>query len=258
MDRTTDIRLHVDADLAAGGDVALAPGQAHYVRSVMRLGTGSTLLLFNGRDGEWRARIESLGKGRCGLRLVEPTRPQRDEADLWLVFAPLKRGRIDYLAQKATELGVALLQPVLTAHTAVARVNTRRLAANAVEAAEQCGRLTVPAVREPAPLERILADWPPARRLLVCDETGAAPPMAQALAEVGQAAGQPWAVLIGPEGGFAETELDALRNLPFVTPVGLGPRVLRADTAALAALALWQALVGTWSQVPSRSGPQAG
>jgi 16S rRNA (uracil1498-N3)-methyltransferase len=241
-------RLCVAADLAPGLSIGLSAAQAHYLRAVLRLDRGAAVALFNGRDGEWLGRIEGLGKGWCSMALEGRLRAQEPEPDLWLVFAPIKRGRIDFLAEKATELGVSELRPVITRRTIVERVNIERLAANAVEAAEQTQRLTIPVVREPEPLDRALEGWPVGRRLLLCDETGGGAPIAEAARGV---AG-PLAVLTGPEGGFAETELDALRKLPFVTPVGLGPRVLRADTAALAALAVLQAVAGDWNVRPAR------
>lgn len=236
-------RLHVATDLAGGLSVGLNPSQAHYVKAVLRLASGDAVALFNGRDGEWLGRIDGVGKGWCSVTLQERLRPQVAEGDLWLAFAPIKRARIDFLVEKATELGVSELRPVYTERTIVDRVNLDRLRANAVEAAEQTERLTVPALREPEPLAQLLADWPAERRLLLCDESGTSPPVAEALR--GASPG-PWAVLTGPEGGFTQTELDALKKLPFVCAVGLGPRVLRADTAALAALAAFQALVGDW------------
>jgi 16S rRNA (uracil1498-N3)-methyltransferase len=236
-------RLYVTADLAAGLSLELAPPQAHYLRYVLRLAPGAAVTLFNGRDGEWRAHIDRFGKNAGTLAVVEQRRPQDTPGDLWLLFAPLKRARIDFLVEKATELGVAVLHPVATERTVVERVNLDRLAANAIEAAEQTERLSVPEIRPPQPLHRLLDSWPAPRRLLLCDESGTAPSIAEVLA--GIPAG-PLAVLVGPEGGFTQTELDALRKLPFVSPVGLGPRVLRADTAALAALAVLQALVGDW------------
>jgi 16S rRNA (uracil1498-N3)-methyltransferase len=187
----------------------------------------------------------TLRRGAGALAVEERLRAQDAPADLWLVFAPIKRARIDILAAAATELGVAALWPVLTRHAAVERVNAARLLANAVEAAEQCERLTVPAVLDPARLDEALARWPAGRRLLLCDETRTAPPVADVLAAAARPP-EPWAVLVGPEGGFARGELDALRKVPFVTPVSLGPRVLRAETAAVAALACWQALLGDW------------
>lgn len=237
-------RLYVEADLAAGREVGLDHARAHYLRSVLRLARGAPIAVFNARDGEWLARIDALGKGLCSLSIEARRQGPRPEPDLWLVFAPIKRARIDFIAEKATELGCSALQPVMTRFTAVSRVNTERLAANAREAAEQCGRLSVPAVREPVDLGRLLADWPRERRLLLCAEAGDARPIAEALQDSRAQGPAPWAVMTGPEGGFAESELDALRDLPFVTPVGLGPRLLRADTAAVAALSCWQAILG--------------
>ncbi|MEO3428376.1 16S rRNA (uracil(1498)-N(3))-methyltransferase [Pelagibius sp. CAU 1746] len=250
-------RLYVDDALAAERSLGLDHGQAHFLRSVLRLTPGATLAVFNGRDGEWLAEIEGLGKGWCSLTLLEQRRAPAPEPDLWLCFAPIKRARIDFMAEKATELGCSVLQPVMTRFTAVSRVNEERLAANAREAAEQCERLTVPEVRETVSFGRLLDAWPEGRRLLVCAEWGEARPIVEALqtirAETGGAAQprpQPWAIMTGPEGGFAESELDALRKLPFVTPVGLGPRILRADTAALAAIACWQAVLGDGDRRP--------
>jgi 16S rRNA (uracil1498-N3)-methyltransferase len=244
-DAEAHIRLHVEADLTAGAEIAFARAQAHYLGRVMRLGPGAPLLLFNGRDGEWRARLESAGKNAATARVEERTRAPEIEPDLWLVFAPIKRTPIDYLAQKATELGVSALWPVFTQRTAVTRVNEERLAANLIEAAEQCGRLSVPALIAPAKLADAIARWPAERRLLLCDESGGGEPIAKALERLAPAPG-PAAFLIGPEGGFAPTELDAIKKLPICTAVGLGPRLLRADTAALSALACWQALAGDW------------
>lgn len=237
-------RLFVEAPLSAGQPVALDRAAAHYLGTVLRLGVGAEILLFNGRDGEWRARLSRLGKAGGEALPEQQTRPQRGEPDLWLCFAPVKRARIDLIAEKAGELGVAVIQPVFTRRTNVARVNTDRLRANAREAAEQCERLTLPRVAEPVTLAALLAHWPAERRLLLCDESGTAPPVAQVLA--GLTPGEPWAVLIGPEGGFEPAELTTLRALPGAVAVSLGPRILRADTAAIAALALWQAHLGDW------------
>jgi 16S rRNA (uracil1498-N3)-methyltransferase len=246
-------RLFVEADLASGIEAPLSEAQAHYLRHVMRRADGAPLLLFNGRDGEWRATLVLRGKKAAVAAVGERTREQAAEPDLWLCFAPIKRARIDAIAEKATELGVALLQPVLTQHTAVERVNVERLRANAIEAAEQTERLTVPEVRQPVELAKLLADWPADRRLLMADETGGGPPIAEALSALDeQARAAPWAILIGPEGGFAAAELAAVRRMKNVTAVGLGPRILRADTAALAALACWQALVGDWRKPTPR------
>jgi 16S rRNA (uracil1498-N3)-methyltransferase len=237
-------RLHVADDLGAGRTLALDASQAHYLRNVMRLVLGAELTLFNGRDGEWRGRIAALGRGSCSVLVDRQTRPQADEPDLWLLFAPIKRAPLDFLVQKAVELGVSALHPVITRHTDVGRVNTDRLRAITVEAAEQCERLTLPEVAEPRPLDAVLGGWPAERRLLVCAEWGPARPIGTVLAAA-EGAGRS-AVLTGPEGGFTTSELDALRNLPFVTPVSLGPRILRAETAALAALACWQSVLGDW------------
>jgi len=243
-------RLYVDDPLEAERTLGLDHGRAHFLRSVLRLSRGAHLALFNGRDGEWLARIDGLGKGWASLVVESRRRPQDSPPDLWLLFAPIKRARIDFLVEKATELGVSVLQPVLTHHTDVTKVNTGRLAANAREAAEQCERLSVPEVREPSELFACLAHWPAGRRLLVCAESGAARPLDQVLRQAEAEEAAPWAVLTGPEGGFARSELDALGKLAFVTLVSLGPRVLRADTAALAALACWQAVLGDGAKRP--------
>ena len=240
-------RLFVVEPLAAGASIGLKPAQAHYLRHVLRLKAGDGIALFNGSDGEWSAAIAGFGKGWVSVDVIDLLRPQAAEPDLWLLFAPIKHGRIDYLAQKATELGVSVLQPVITARTNVTRVNVERLKANAVEAAQQTGRISVPEVRPPADLETVFENWPADRRLMFCDESGSGPPVAEALSAEGASARVPWAVLIGPEGGFAASELDALDKLAFVMPVSLGPRLLRADTAAVAALACWQAALGDWS-----------
>jgi 16S rRNA (uracil1498-N3)-methyltransferase len=240
------VRLYVSAELDAGAVVGLTSEQAHYLQHVLRRKAGDALLLFNGRDGEWTARIEGMGRGWCSVEVEGLRRAQGLVPDLWLVFAPIKRARLDFLAEKATELGVAALWPMFTRRTVVARVNVERLRANAVEAAEQCERLSVPDVFQPADFDDVLARWPGERRILVLDETGEAPPVAAALDAYGAEPALPWAVMVGPEGGFERSELDALRQLSFVTPAALGPRVLRADTAAIAALACWQALLGDW------------
>jgi 16S rRNA (uracil1498-N3)-methyltransferase len=246
-------RLFVEADLAVAGEVLLDEAQVHYLRNVMRRPDGAPLLLFNGRDGEWHGTLSFRGKKAAVAELGKRTREQAPEPDVWLCFAPVKRARIDYIAEKATELGVSVLQPVVTRHTAVERVNVGRLQANAIEAAEQTERLTVPEVRESVDLGKLLDRWPDGRRLMMCDETGGGPPIAEALSALDEAArAAPWAIVIGPEGGFAENELQALRRIKDVTSVGLGPRILRADTAALAALACWQALVGDWRRPTPR------
>lgn len=237
------VRLYVEAPLSQGAGVEATPGQAHYLLHVMRARAGDHVSLFNGRDGEWLALIAQATKRDCSLVCERQTRAQEGTPDFWLCFAPIKKTPADYVAQKATELGVSMLQPVMTRRTIVSRVNLERLRTNAIEAAEQSDRATVPEVREPVPLEKLLAMWAPARRLLFCDEAGDAPPIAEALRAAASGA---WAVLTGPEGGFDPAERAAIRSHGFVIPVSLGPRVLRADTAALAAVAVWQALCGDW------------
>lgn len=248
-------RLFTPHDLAPGLAVPLERGQGHYLTHVMRLAEGKAVALFNGRDGEWRATIAEARKHAVVLACETLLRPQRAEPDVWLAFAPLKKTRIDFVVEKATELGASRLIPVFTRHTAAARVNDDRLRAQAIEAAEQCERLSVPEIAEAVTLDRLLADWPAERRLLVLDETGGGQPIATVLAGMHDETGGTsfhHAILIGPEGGFSASELDVLRNLPFVSAVGVGPRILRAETAALAALSCWQALLGDWRE-PSTS-----
>ena len=244
-------RLFVDTPLAAGTEVVPGPEQAHYLLNVLRLKSGDAVALFNGRDGEWSARITDTTKKACRLTVERQTRPQRHGPDLWFLFAPIKRARFDFVVEKATELGARRIQPVFTRRTAVARVNLERLGAHAIEAAEQCGRLDVPEVADARPLDAVLDAWPGGRRLMLCDESGTAPPATRALAEArADSPGGigPWAVLIGPEGGFAPEELIRLKRLSGVLPVSLGPRILRAETAGIAALALWQAILGDWDR----------
>ncbi len=246
-------RLHVEDRLSDEGVIGLDHDRAHFLRSVLRLRPGQHVALFNARDGEWLARIEGLGKGWCSLALITLRRPPESSPDLWLVFAPIKRARLDFVVEKATELGVSRLQPVITRHTAVERVNMERLIANTREAAEQCERLDLPEVAAALPLEKLLADWPSGRRLLVCAEAGPARPIAEVLDEskvkAGSAGGS-WAVLVGPEGGFSPEERQLLAALPFATAVSLGPRILRSDTAGLAALSCLQARLGDWGDRP--------
>jgi 16S rRNA (uracil1498-N3)-methyltransferase len=252
-------RLFVEAPLGEGATIGLDQQRAHFLRSVLRLAAGARLALFNGRDGEWLARIDALGKGWASLVVEDRRRPQVGEPDLWLAFAPIKRARLDFLVEKACELGVGRLIPVFTQNTDVSRVNCERLRANCREAAEQCERLSVPEVAEPTGFAELLDAWPADRRLLVGAESGRARPVAEVLAQARtaegpRAAGNPWGLLIGPEGGFTDPELDALKKLPFVTAVGLGPRVLRADTAAIALAACWQAWLGDGADRPPLRG----
>lgn len=234
-------RLYLDAGLDAGRDIVLSPEQSNYLRNVLRLGAGDAVLVFNGRDGEWRADISEAGKKKTVLTARERVRPQTPPADLWYLFAPLKHARLDYMVQKAVEMGASRLQPVMTRRTQAARVNTGRMRANAVEAAEQCGILSLPDIAEPQPLAKLLDTWPENRRLIFCDEGAEA---SGPLAALGKLPRGPLAVLIGPEGGFDEAERAGLLKRPFVTAISLGPRILRADTAAVAALALVQAALG--------------
>ncbi|HXP97165.1 MAG TPA: 16S rRNA (uracil(1498)-N(3))-methyltransferase [Telmatospirillum sp.] len=243
MDISPKVRLFVDASLTEGASLVLEQKQTHYLLNVMRSQIGTPVALFNGRDGEWLARINHAGKRDLTVAIERQLRPQTPEPDLWLLFAPVKRARIDFIAEKATELGVSALVPVFTRHTVMSRVNEDRLKAIAVEAAEQCERLSVPEVRDSTALETVLQTWSASRRLFLLDEGGGGVPIADALA--GGAVG-PAAVLVGPEGGFSKSELDGLRALSFATPVGLGPRILRADTAVIAALSCFQALCGDW------------
>ena len=236
-------RLFVDAPLEAGGTVALERAQAHYFSHVLRLTPGDSVLVFNGRDGEWSAILEGGGK-RTSLVVDAKTRQQTVVADLHYLFAPLKAARLDYMVQKAVEMGVSRLAPVLTRHGQVTRVNLERMRANAIEAAEQCGILALPEIAEPMPLSRYLADRDPARLLVFCDEDADAANPATALATASVPSGL--AVLVGPEGGFAEDERAALVKQPNVVRLSLGPRILRADTAAVAALAVVQTVMGDW------------
>lgn len=244
-------RLYVETALASGAEIELEQGQAHYLRSVLRLDAGAAVAVFNAVEGEWLCRIEEIGKGGAQLRVERQLRrPEPEDAvGLWLLFAPIKRARLDWLVEKATELGVTTLLPVWTGRTQAERINLDRLRAHAVGAAEQSERLTVPELRGPERLDQLLAAWPGGRRLVLCDESGAGEPISDAAARLSPG---PAALLVGPEGGFDETELDAIGKLSFVTRVGLGPRVLRAETAALAAVAVFQAIAGDWRRARTR------
>lgn len=244
---TTDrprTRLFVESPLSPGVEVPLSQPQAHYLGRVLRMAAGTPVLVFNGSDGEWLAELGPLTKSAGTLLVRERTRMQTPAIGPWLLFAPLKGGRTEYVVEKAVELGAAVIQPVFTRRSDVTRVNLDRLRANAVEAAEQCERMSVPEIREASDLMRLLSGWDPGRVLFAAAEAG---PAEGPVTAVTARKGQPAAWLIGPEGGFDSGELDALRLLPFVVPVGLGPRILRADTAAFAGLAVWQALAGDWS-----------
>ncbi len=238
------IRLFVPQELAPGYGVVLTLDQSRYLTSVMRQAIGAQVALFNGRDGEWTATLTETGKRGSLLKVDEQVRPMALGPDLDLVIALVKRGRVETIVEKAAELGVRRVRLTITRRTNVDFVKLGRLDAIAIEAAEQTGRLDVPTVEDPEKLADILDGWDPARKLVFCDEGGDARPAFQALA--GSAA--PAAILIGPEGGFSPEERERLRSLPFVTPVSLGPRILRADTAAISALTLWQAAAGDWRE----------
>jgi len=240
-------RLFVDAAFAPDARVPLDRAQANYLGNVLRLTAGSPILVFNGRDGEWRAAIGG-GKRPDHLVILHQTRPQDRLPDLVYVFAPLKHARLDYMVQKAVEMGAASLQPVLTRHTQVNRINSERMRANAVEAAEQCGILSVAAVNEPLTLERYLGQRVPQRLLVFCDEAAELAAPVETLTRAKAMDGID--VLIGPEGGFADEERTALLRQPNILRLSLGPRILRADTAAVAALTLVQATLGDWNSAP--------
>ncbi len=237
-------RLFVDHDLAADLLVPATDAQAHYLMTVMRRRAGEEVWLFNGRHGEWRGVVEPVGKRQCDLRVIDRRRVQTSELDIWLVFAPVKNARLEILVEKATELGASALLPVLTERTVVRRLNLDRLRAHAIEAAEQSNRLDVPEVREMIGLDQLLGEWPQYRRMIYADEIGPAPAARGALLALSP---KPCGVLIGPEGGFTTTERDRILTLWDVVPISLGPRLLRADTAALAALAMTQAFIGDHS-----------
>ncbi len=235
-------RLYVEADLGAGVYVPVEGNAAHYLLSVMRIGEGDAVLLFNGRDGEWAARAGSIRKRDLVLECVEQTKPLETVPDFWLCAAPIKKGRIDLVVEKATELGVARIVPVLTARCIVDKLNADRLGAQMIEAAEQCGRTAVPELAEIVRLEALLRDWPEGRTLFFADELGGAAMRGAYAAHPG-----PAALLIGPEGGFTTQERDAIRAHPAAVPLSLGPRILRAETAAIAAAASWMSVKGDWT-----------
>lgn len=240
-------RLYVDAALAINQPIVLDRDQSHYLANVMRLKTGEFVTVFNGQDGEWQTKAVEITKRQVTLQALDQTKTQQTEPDLWLVFAPIKKARLDFIAQKATELGVSHMMPVMTRRTIVDRVKTERMAANAIEAAEQCERLTVPTVGDVIKLDKLLDQWPPTRRIMFCDEDLTGTPAHAALSECDQKpSAAPWAILIGPEGGFDDHERALIRNHPMCVTVSLGSRILRADTAAMAAISLWQSALGDW------------
>jgi len=246
----TTRRLFVEAPLATGARVELPQAAAHYLCNVLRLSDGAKVLIFNGRDGEWRAALSAPARKSAALVVIELTRQQEAPVDLHYLFAPLKHARLDYMVQKAVEMGAGLLQPVLTRHTHAERINLERMRANAIEAAEQCGILALPSIAPPLKLEAVLATWSPERLLIFCDEAADSDAPLAALHSARANVGTPpsLAVLIGPEGGFDDSERKALLAHPHVVRLSLGPRILRADTAAVAAMALVQAVLGDWGE----------
>lgn len=236
-------RLHVTESLAEGSAIFASPEQLNYLANVLRMGEGAEVLLFNGRDGEWKAQLSLPAKKKLILTPFEQTREQPNHPDLIFLFAPLKVGRLDYLVQKAVEMGAGSIQPVLTQHTQLQKVGVERLQSNVIEAAEQCGILSIPKVHTPLKLETLLAGWDSSRRIIFCDEDAATN---NPVGKLGAIREKHLAVLIGPEGGFSEGERTMLRALEHVTAIPLGPRILRADTAAVAALAVVQAILGDW------------
>jgi 16S rRNA (uracil1498-N3)-methyltransferase len=236
-------RLFVRTPLAAGARIDLDRAQANYLTNVLRLGDGDAVLVFNGQNGEWKARLKQEGRRESCLVPESETRDQTPPSDLDYIFAPLKQARLDYMIQKAVEMGAGRLRPVVTRHTQVRKINRERMEANAVEAAEQCGILSLPQIDDLVPLDRLLGAWDKSRHLIFCDE---AEENADPVAILSALRPGPLAVLVGPEGGFSEDERRTIRALEFVTALPLGPRILRADTAAVAALTLVQAVAGDW------------
>ncbi len=239
---TAKIRLYVEHPLGPGQSVPLTREQAHYLFGVMRLSIGGQVALFNGQDGEWRAEVVEAGKRGGVLSCVEQTKLLQLPPDLWLLFAPIKKARTDFIVEKAAEMGAARIIPVQTEFTNSERIRQDRLQAHAVEAAEQCGGTYVPEVTDLVRLDRALDAWPENRQLMFCDEATVGSALRLAESEKGK----PWAILIGPEGGFSERERKRLAELPFAHVVSLGPRILRADTAAVAAMTMWQQALGDW------------
>lgn len=247
------IRLHVTSSLADGNAVAPTQDQSRYLTNVMRLAQGDSLLVFNGRDGEWRVTLAEVHKRGVILKCEEQTRPQTTVPDLELIVALVKKARVETIVEKATELGAARVRLAITRRTNVDKVRLDRLDAIAEEAAEQTGRMDVPVVDDPVKLDALLDGWEDGRRLMFCDETGGAPAVSALMRQSPSRTGTgdapaKWSILIGPEGGFSPEEGERLRALPFTTAVSLGPRILRADTAAIAAMTLWQAAAGDWDR----------
>lgn len=236
-------RLFVANDIEADAEIALGPAQAHYLIHVLRLSEGAEILAFDGKNGEWRAEIVKARKAACCIKMLQKVREQTAAQDVHYAFAPLKQARLDYMVQKATEMGASVLRPVITAHTVVPRLNLEKMHANAIEAAEQCGILTVPSIEPPVKLEALLKACQKRRTIVFCDERAAIAPPLEAIAKLRE---HKITALIGPEGGFSVSERDLLLSKEFVCPISLGPRIMRADTAAVAVLALVNAVLGDW------------
>lgn len=246
-------RLYTTYDLKPDAKIFLPDNnvhynQVHYLRNVMRAYEGEYALLFNGKDGEWLARIDEINKKTCSLKLVEQTKLQEAEPDLWLLFAPVKRAKIDIIVEKATELGASILQPVITQNTYVSKVNIERLAANITEATEQCERLTIPIINSALSLQEAFKEWDEERTLFFMDESGGGN---TAIEVFNDNKSSKAAILTGPEGGFSSAEFELLRSFPFAKGVNLGPRILKAETAVCAAMSCWQAVCGDWEKPPS-------
>ncbi|MBT5187659.1 MAG: 16S rRNA (uracil(1498)-N(3))-methyltransferase [Kordiimonadaceae bacterium] len=236
-------RLYVSDPLKAGAVILIDSNQGHHLVNVMRIKMAEYVSLFNGSEGEWLGEITKVGKGKAMVTAREKIAEQSHEPDLWYLFAPLKKARVDYMMQKATELGVSVISPVMTARTNLDKLKIEKLKASAFEAAEQCGRMSVPSINDIISLDDMLKSWPEDRALIFCDEVGDAVPMKDLTSEFDK-----WAVIIGPEGGFTEEERKKIKDHRNTLPVTLGPRILRADTAAVTAISLWQSFFGDWKQ----------
>lgn len=245
------IRIYTQNQLDKNQLIELSPEQSHYLCNVMRQKAGEELSLFNGVDGQWSGEIISISKKNCSVQLKIQTKPQKSEPDIWLCFAPVKNSPINNLVQKATELGVSKLIPVYTQRTVISRVNTDRLNLIAIEAAEQSHRLNLPEIAEPVKLANLLNNWPEDRGLIVCDESGGGISFASALKSPKY---DKYAILIGPEGGFSQSEFELMKKKPYIVGVSMGPRILRADTAAIVALACYMNILGDWDEPPHFSG----
>ena len=245
MSDKNKIRIYTPCPLTAGAEIRLEEEQSHYLCNVMRMKAGEELLCFNAQDGEFSARITDANKKQTSLQIVSLERKPQNSPDIWLVFAPLKKDCTDFLIQKAVELGVSRIIPVSTRFGISDNIRAERIYLQMVEAAEQCKRFDVPSLADMTKLELLLKAWPPSRKLFFMDESRTGSPAGQTFEHF---AGEPAAILIGPEGGFATEEANLLKSMPFVCPVSLGPRILRAETAATAALAVWQALAGDWKE----------